>query len=117
MHVPEGYLILIVVFLYCNNLTFSVCLSKGNSGLGKSTMVNTLFKSQVSRRSAGWSRDDKIPKTVEVKAVSHGEKREGESERKRERDINSLICFYSKKLRVFVQPHIHFPRVALAAAK
>lgn len=43
----------------------------GNSGLGKSTMVNTLFKSQVSRRSAGWSRDEKIPKTVEVKAVSH----------------------------------------------
>ncbi|KAM7394147.1 hypothetical protein PAMP_020966 [Pampus punctatissimus] len=43
----------------------------GNSGLGKSTLVNTLFKSQVSRRSAGWSRDDKIPKTVEIKAVSH----------------------------------------------
>lgn len=45
----------------------------GNSGLGKSTLVNTLFKSQVSRRSAGWARDEKIPKTVEVKAVSHGE--------------------------------------------
>ncbi|KAM3623040.1 uncharacterized protein V6R79_006166 [Siganus canaliculatus] len=43
----------------------------GHSGLGKSTLVNTLFKSQVSRRSGGWSRDEKIPKTVEVKAVSH----------------------------------------------
>ncbi|XP_068177376.1 neuronal-specific septin-3 isoform X3 [Antennarius striatus] len=43
----------------------------GNSGLGKSTLVNTLFKSQVSRRSAGWARDEKIPKTVDVKAVSH----------------------------------------------
>ncbi|TNN83578.1 Neuronal-specific septin-3 [Liparis tanakae] len=43
----------------------------GNSGLGKSTLVNTLFKSQVSRRNAGWSRDEKIPKTVEIKAVSH----------------------------------------------
>ncbi|XP_042253409.1 neuronal-specific septin-3 [Thunnus maccoyii] len=43
----------------------------GHSGLGKSTLVNTLFKSQVSRRSAGWTRDDKIPKTVEIKAVSH----------------------------------------------
>ncbi|XP_022614343.1 neuronal-specific septin-3 isoform X1 [Seriola dumerili] len=43
----------------------------GNSGLGKSTLVNTLFKSQVSRRSAGWARDEKIPKTVEIKAVSH----------------------------------------------
>ncbi|KAM9818755.1 neuronal-specific septin-3 isoform X5 [Syngnathus typhle] len=43
----------------------------GHSGLGKSTLLNTLFKSQVSRRSAGWSRDDKIPKTVEIKSVSH----------------------------------------------
>ncbi|XP_048870544.1 uncharacterized protein LOC125742512 isoform X2 [Brienomyrus brachyistius] len=43
----------------------------GTSGLGKSTLVNTLFKSQVSRRSTGWSRDEKIPRTVEIKAVSH----------------------------------------------
>ncbi|KAM9856657.1 neuronal-specific septin-3 isoform 2-T2 [Aulostomus maculatus] len=43
----------------------------GHSGLGKSTLVNTLFKSQVSRRSAGWGRDEKIPKTVEIKSVSH----------------------------------------------
>ncbi|XP_076026474.1 neuronal-specific septin-3 isoform X1 [Genypterus blacodes] len=43
----------------------------GHSGLGKSTLVNTLFKSQVSRRSAGWARDDKIPKTVEIRSVSH----------------------------------------------
>ncbi|KAJ3614225.1 hypothetical protein NHX12_017799 [Muraenolepis orangiensis] len=43
----------------------------GHSGLGKSTLLNTLFKSQVSRRSAGWARDEKIPKTVEIKAVSH----------------------------------------------
>ncbi|CAL9700340.1 unnamed protein product [Knipowitschia caucasica] len=43
----------------------------GNSGLGKSTLLNTLFKSQVSRKSAGWSRDEKIPKTVEMKSVSH----------------------------------------------
>ncbi|XP_073800653.1 neuronal-specific septin-3 isoform X2 [Danio rerio] len=43
----------------------------GQSGLGKSTLVNTLFKSQVSRRSTSWSRDEKIPKTVEIKSVSH----------------------------------------------
>ncbi|CAG5938404.1 unnamed protein product [Menidia menidia] len=43
----------------------------GHSGLGKSTLVNTLFKSQVSRKSAGWGRDEKIPKTVEIKTVSH----------------------------------------------
>ncbi|XP_066517302.1 neuronal-specific septin-3 isoform X1 [Hoplias malabaricus] len=43
----------------------------GQSGLGKSTLVNTLFKSQVSRRSSGWSCDEKIPKTVEIRCVSH----------------------------------------------
>nr|XP_055060656.1 neuronal-specific septin-3 isoform X1 [Misgurnus anguillicaudatus] len=43
----------------------------GQSGLGKSTLVNTLFKSQVSRRTTAWSRDEKIPKTVEIKSVSH----------------------------------------------
>ncbi|XP_064179968.1 neuronal-specific septin-3 isoform X1 [Anguilla rostrata] len=43
----------------------------GPCGLGKSTLVNTLFKSQVSRKSTGWSRDEKIPKTVEIKSVSH----------------------------------------------
>ncbi|KAJ8263969.1 hypothetical protein GJAV_G00143630 [Gymnothorax javanicus] len=43
----------------------------GHSGLGKSTLVNTLFKSQVSRKTSGWSRDEKIPKTVEIKSVSH----------------------------------------------
>ncbi|MBN3300390.1 neuronal-specific septin-3 [Amia ocellicauda] len=43
----------------------------GHSGLGKSTLVNTLFKSQVSRRGMGWSREDKIPRTVEIRSVSH----------------------------------------------
>lgn len=47
-------------------------LSSGHSGLGKSTLVNTLFKSQVSRKTAGWARDEKIPKTVDIKSVSHG---------------------------------------------
>ncbi|XP_040847258.1 neuronal-specific septin-3 isoform X3 [Ochotona curzoniae] len=44
---------------------------KGQSGLGKSTLVNTLFKSQVSRKASSWSREEKIPKTVEIKAVGH----------------------------------------------
>ncbi|XP_012590564.1 PREDICTED: uncharacterized protein LOC101628058 [Condylura cristata] len=43
----------------------------GQSGLGKSTLVNTLFKSQVSRKASSWSREEKIPKTVEIKAVGH----------------------------------------------
>ncbi|KAL2086542.1 hypothetical protein ACEWY4_017601 [Coilia grayii] len=43
----------------------------GQSGLGKSTLVNTLFKSQVSRRNSDRGRDEKIPKTVEIKSVSH----------------------------------------------
>lgn len=55
-------------------------------------MVNTLFKSQVSRRSAGWARDEKIPKTVEVKAVSHGEYTGRVPFLFSQPDINSLIC-------------------------
>ncbi|XP_054997416.1 neuronal-specific septin-3 isoform X2 [Sorex araneus] len=43
----------------------------GQSGLGKSTLVNTLFKSQVSRKASSWNREEKIPKTVEIKAVGH----------------------------------------------
>uniref|UniRef100_A0A8D1NUW1 Neuronal-specific septin-3 n=1 Tax=Sus scrofa TaxID=9823 RepID=A0A8D1NUW1_PIG len=43
----------------------------GQSGLGKSTLVNTLFKSQVSRKAASWNREEKIPKTVEIKAIGH----------------------------------------------
>ncbi|XP_051899334.1 neuronal-specific septin-3-like isoform X2 [Pristis pectinata] len=43
----------------------------GQSGLGKSTLVNTLFKSQVSRKSCSRNRDEKVPKTVEIKTVGH----------------------------------------------
>ncbi|KAL2775522.1 neuronal-specific septin-3 isoform O [Daubentonia madagascariensis] len=46
-------------------------MSKGQSGLGKSTLVNTLFKSQVSRKASSWNREEKIPKTVEIKAIGH----------------------------------------------
>nr|XP_020463922.1 neuronal-specific septin-3-like isoform X2 [Monopterus albus] len=40
----------------------------GQSGLGKSTLVNTLFKSKVSRRS---NYEEKISKTVKLHSVSH----------------------------------------------
>ncbi|XP_012880227.1 PREDICTED: neuronal-specific septin-3 [Dipodomys ordii] len=43
----------------------------GQSGLGKSTLVNTLFKCQVSRKASSWNREEKIPKTVEIKAIGH----------------------------------------------
>ncbi|KAL4833547.1 hypothetical protein H8958_000269 [Nasalis larvatus] len=49
----------------------------GQSGLGKSTLVNTLFKSQVSRKASSWNREEKIPKTVEIKAIGHGEDQTG----------------------------------------
>lgn len=52
--------------------------STGQSGLGKSTLVNTLFKSQVSRKSSGWNREEKIPKTVEIKAIGHGKSQAAE---------------------------------------
>ncbi|XP_023648676.1 neuronal-specific septin-3-like isoform X1 [Paramormyrops kingsleyae] len=43
----------------------------GQSGLGKSTLMNTLFKSKVSRRTGLGSADERIPKTVEIKSISH----------------------------------------------
>ncbi|XP_034046776.1 neuronal-specific septin-3-like isoform X2 [Thalassophryne amazonica] len=43
----------------------------GQSGLGKSTLMNTLFKSKVSRKSVLAMAQEKIPKTVEIKSISH----------------------------------------------
>ncbi|KAJ8404231.1 hypothetical protein AAFF_G00340040 [Aldrovandia affinis] len=43
----------------------------GQSGLGKSTLMNTLFKSKVSRRSVLGTTEERIPKTIEIKSISH----------------------------------------------
>ncbi|XP_078096886.1 neuronal-specific septin-3-like isoform X1 [Mustelus asterias] len=43
----------------------------GESGLGKSTLVNTLFKSKVSRKSCTPNFMEKIPRTVELQTISH----------------------------------------------
>ncbi|TRY56403.1 hypothetical protein DNTS_034988 [Danionella cerebrum] len=43
----------------------------GQSGLGKSTLMNTLFKSKVSRRSVLTTEEERIPKTIEIKSISH----------------------------------------------
>ncbi|KAM4531089.1 uncharacterized protein septin12 [Odontesthes bonariensis] len=43
----------------------------GQSGLGKSTLVNTLFKSKISRKSCAPNYEEKISKTVKLHAVSH----------------------------------------------
>ncbi|XP_050824128.1 septin-12 isoform X2 [Gopherus flavomarginatus] len=43
----------------------------GQSGLGKSTMVNTLFKSKVSRKPTGPGYEERIPKTVQLQSVTH----------------------------------------------
>uniref|UniRef100_A0A3Q2DKM8 Septin-9-like n=1 Tax=Cyprinodon variegatus TaxID=28743 RepID=A0A3Q2DKM8_CYPVA len=48
----------------------------GQSGLGKSTLMNTLFKSKVSRnKSVQSGPEERIPKTVEIKSISHVEER------------------------------------------
>ncbi|XP_072549438.1 septin 9a isoform X2 [Salminus brasiliensis] len=43
----------------------------GQSGLGKSTLMNTLFKSKVSRKSVMGTAEERIPKTIEIKSISH----------------------------------------------
>lgn len=51
--------------------TYTGALSLGESGLGKSTLINTLFKSKISRTSCTPG-PHIIPKTTEVNSVSHG---------------------------------------------
>ncbi|XP_061087044.1 septin 9b isoform X2 [Conger conger] len=43
----------------------------GQSGLGKSTLMNTLFKSKVSRKSVLATGEERIPQTIEIKSISH----------------------------------------------
>nr|XP_046270530.1 neuronal-specific septin-3 isoform X3 [Scatophagus argus]XP_046270531.1 neuronal-specific septin-3 isoform X3 [Scatophagus argus] len=43
----------------------------GQSGLGKSTLVNTLFKSKVSRKSCTPNYEEKISRTVKLHTISH----------------------------------------------
>ncbi|XP_012990838.1 septin 9b isoform X3 [Esox lucius] len=43
----------------------------GQSGLGKSTLMNTLFKSKVSRKSLVSTPEERIPQTIEIKSISH----------------------------------------------
>lgn len=50
----------------------AVRVPAGQSGLGKSTMVNTLFKSKVSRKASQPSQEERIPKTVQLQSVTHG---------------------------------------------
>ncbi|CAB1458283.1 unnamed protein product [Pleuronectes platessa] len=50
---------------------------KRQSGLGKSTLMNTLFKSKVSRKSVQPSPEERIPKTIEIKSVSHDVEEKG----------------------------------------
>ena len=77
-------------------LVTSYTVHSGESGLGKSTLVNTLFKSKISR-TACTPGPHPIPSTTEVNSVSHGEggnkcregvvgKQEREGERGRERE-------------------------------
>lgn len=47
-------------------------VSAGQSGLGKSTLVNTLFKSKVSRKSCTPNYEERIFKTVKLQTISHG---------------------------------------------
>uniref|UniRef100_A0A6J0V134 Septin-12 isoform X1 n=2 Tax=Pogona vitticeps TaxID=103695 RepID=A0A6J0V134_9SAUR len=52
-----------------NGFEFNIMVV-GQSGLGKSTMVNTLFKSKISRKSyPGY--EERIPKTVQLLSVTH----------------------------------------------
>uniref|UniRef100_UPI004038A792 uncharacterized protein LOC143388601 n=1 Tax=Callospermophilus lateralis TaxID=76772 RepID=UPI004038A792 len=42
----------------------------GQSGLGKSTLINTLFKSKISRKSVQPPSEERIPKTIKIKSIT-----------------------------------------------
>lgn len=67
----EKVKILNYFFCHYNNIVIILKTHLGATGLGKSTMVNTLFKGRLSRISSTGTAAA-IPKTVEVKSVSHG---------------------------------------------
>lgn len=57
---------------YCpGGQTRAADVPSGQSGLGKSTMVNTLFKSKVSRKSSQPGQEERIPKTVQLQSITH----------------------------------------------
>ena len=68
------YLFLPFWLMFLSHFFFPLCFSCciGESGLGKSTLVNTLFKSKISRTSCTPG-PHIIPRTTEVNSVSHGE--------------------------------------------
>lgn len=58
--------------MYGGGQTGATGMPSGQSGLGKSTMVNTLFKSKVSRKASQPGQEEHIPKTVQLQSVTHG---------------------------------------------
>lgn len=62
----------VAVEAFSHSFFFFLSWLAGQSGLGKSTLMNTLFKSKVSRKSVLATAQEKIPKTVEIKSISHG---------------------------------------------
>lgn len=62
----------LILILFSFSYSLTGFLLTGQSGLGKSTLMNTLFKSKVSRKSVLATAQEKIPKTIEIKSISHG---------------------------------------------
>lgn len=58
--------------MYGGGQTGATIIPSGQSGLGKSTMVNTLFKSKVSRKASQPGQEERVPKTVQLQSVTHG---------------------------------------------
>ncbi|XP_068607488.1 septin 9b isoform X2 [Brachionichthys hirsutus] len=95
----------------------------GQSGLGKSTLMNTLFKSKVSRKSVQPDPEERIPKTIDIKSVSHDIEEKGVRMKLTVIDtpgfgdqINNENCwqpimkFINDQYEVYLQEEIHINR-------
>uniref|UniRef100_H3CDK6 Septin 9b n=1 Tax=Tetraodon nigroviridis TaxID=99883 RepID=H3CDK6_TETNG len=95
----------------------------GQSGLGKSTLMNTLFKSKVSRKSAQPDLEERIPKTIEIKSISHDIEEKGVRMKLTVIDtpgfgdqINNENCwqpimkFINEQYEAYLQEEIHINR-------
>lgn len=74
MVVGKAHILLFISYIVTFRLIFTIII--GQTGLGKSTLVNTLFASHLIDSKGRQTVDDMDRQTTRIEAVSHGKKYE-----------------------------------------